>query len=356
MRHCYPANELERYDGPLGCCVEGWEKEQRISLREAAKQQAPWNKFTENSCKCTTGCSTKKCRCLRNGLCCSSHCHGGRSCSNKKYDEPRQKGEKRKNGEQVTSSQKEPKNIGLSHLGLEAADEEILKGPGWLNDRIVNAAQSLLRKQYPHVPGIVLCVSMCVSVHVHDKACMHVYNVNSMFIVGLQCTLLGQRLAFQVQPSESVQILHTGEAHWICISTIGCEDGQVNILDSLYTALPSKATEQVAALLHSKVPSLEVLYLDVAEQSGGNDCGCFAIAFAEALCRGEDPSVLNFDQAKMRPHLLSCLEEGTLTPFPAGQRATQGVKKTARIPIYCHCRQPEPKPNPSKTCTRFYAL
>ena len=53
---CYTAGELERYNGSVICAVENWQNEPFISLREAARQQAPWNHFVTNACKCTTGC------------------------------------------------------------------------------------------------------------------------------------------------------------------------------------------------------------------------------------------------------------------------------------------------------------
>ena len=31
-----------------------------------------------------------------------------------------------------------------------------------------------------------------------------------------------------------VQILHTGDKHWVCISSIGCLSGEVNLYDSLF--------------------------------------------------------------------------------------------------------------------------
>ena len=64
----------------------------------------------------------------------------------------------------------------------------------------------------------------------------------------------------------------------------GYEDGLANILDSLYTSLPNKARDQVAALIHRKLSSLKLYHFDVVEQGGGDDYGCYAIAFAEALC------------------------------------------------------------------------
>ena len=76
---CYPASQLEDFGGPL-CC--GWKEMKKVSLREAAKHQAPWNLFTANACKCTTGCRTKQCRCLKKNLGCTSHCHAWKQCSN----------------------------------------------------------------------------------------------------------------------------------------------------------------------------------------------------------------------------------------------------------------------------------
>ena len=43
----------------------------------------------------------------------------------------------------------------------------------------------------------------------------------------------------------------------------------------------------------------------IQQQVGGNDCGLFAIAISEAACRGVDITTIQFDQIKMRCHLLA---------------------------------------------------
>lgn len=83
----YPVNELEEYTGELPFHVDGWEKEKKISLREAASLQSPWNHFIRNACKCTKGCATKRCRCIQNGIKCSTHCHGSKPCCNQLKDQ-----------------------------------------------------------------------------------------------------------------------------------------------------------------------------------------------------------------------------------------------------------------------------
>ena len=50
---------------------------------------------------------------------------------------------------------------------------------------------------------------------------------------GLQDPVL---LAFQVQV-EFVQIIHVGGNHWCALSTLGCNEGEVKVYDSLYPSV-----------------------------------------------------------------------------------------------------------------------
>lgn len=86
LKSCYPSGELEEHNSSLPLTTGGWKEVSLLSLREAARLSSPWNAFTANICKCTTGCTTRKCRCCKLGVSCSSHCHGGRSCHNKTYN------------------------------------------------------------------------------------------------------------------------------------------------------------------------------------------------------------------------------------------------------------------------------
>ena len=55
----------------------------------------------------------------------------------------------------------------------------------------------------------------------------------------------------------------------------------------------------------------------VQQQHNGSDCSIFAIAFAACLVYGHKPEDFTFDIARMRPHLLQCLKDGTITMFPS---------------------------------------
>ena len=59
-----------------------------------------------------------------------------------------------------------------------------------------------------------------------------------------------------------------------------------------------------------------MISLPVQKQPDGYNCGAFAIAYAADLLDGQCPSDAVFDVNEMRKHLITCLENQILTPFP----------------------------------------
>ena len=85
-------------------------------------------------------------------------------------------------------------------------------------------------------------------------------------------------------------------------------------------------------------------YVNVQQQSGGSDCGLFAIAFATCLCESRNPSIVRFCQKQMRSHLMSCFEIGQISSFPEnGLRVpNKSTISTESLPIlYCVCHLPD---------------
>ena len=146
-----------------------------------------------------------------------------------------QKSKKQSANDQIINIDALPDTIRSEHnwvRGLSIVDEQILLSGEWLNDNLVNAAQVLIAESFPHSNG-------------------------------LQNTTLGQTMAFNIQRSEFVQVLHTGYGHWITLSTYGCDLGVVNIFDSLTPAITSSLKEQIAALLclPSGIKEINVRYV-----------------------------------------------------------------------------------------------
>ncbi|KAK2555743.1 hypothetical protein P5673_022310 [Acropora cervicornis] len=168
---------------------------------------------------------------------------------------------------------------------LTQAEYAIIESPnGWLDCTVIQEAHILLKQ------------------------------VNPM-IKGFQRTTLGPARNFDVVTSEFVQILHTGNHHWVCASSVGCLPGTVNLYDSLFhDIIANEVEEQLKDLMANNLTGINIVA--VQQQGNGSDCGVFSIAFATCIVYGRDPGIVTFDVPQMRPHLSQCLNTGLLSPFP----------------------------------------
>lgn len=163
-------------------------------------------------------------------------------------------------------------------------------------------------------------------------------------IRGLQDTVLGETLAFSIQRGEFVQVLNVSGSHWITVSTIDCQQGVINVYDTIPSChVPTRVKEQIAAIVFSPNKQLTLDFQSVQAQRGYSDCGLFAIAFATSLCFKENPVQTKYVQHLLRGHLLKCLTEGVISTFPATARKRKNTKPRGReiFEIYCVCRLPE---------------
>ena len=92
---------------------------------------------------------------------------------------------------------------------------------------------------------------------------------------------------------------------------------------------------QVYNLLQPCQSEAVIEMMDVQTQSGGNDCGLFAIAFAVALCNGTSPCDSTFTQSLMRSHLSGCLQNHTICSFSSKPRQTPKEPKSIQhFPVF----------------------
>ena len=73
--------------------------------------------------------------------------------------------------------------------------------------------------------------------------------------------------------------------------------------------------------IHKK---MKVNYMRCPQQRVGmNDCGIYAIANLTALLDNEDLAKVKYDEPEeMRLHLIKCLEEKCIEPFPCYRKIT----------------------------------
>ncbi len=161
----------------------------------------------------------------------------------------------------------------IPELRLTVYDREVLLNPlGWLTDNLINAAQQLLKRAFPAVPG-------------------------------LQDVIKGIVFSYEVESGEFVQVVNNHHGHWLTVSTIGTLHPVVNVYDSMYRSVSTGVKAQIATLLHTEAKEITLNFMNVHIQAGGCDCGLFAIANATALAFGHSPGSFQYNQQKMRQHL-----------------------------------------------------
>ena len=141
-------------------------------------------------------------------------------------------------------------------------------------------------------------------------------------IQGLQSTLLQYKgLQYKGRKrviKDQVQVIHDRGDHWIVASNVGCKRKEVNMYDSVYSSV-NKETENVVFKMFNGGSKMTINMRPFQKQSGGADCGLFALAAVTALAFNINPSILKLKQEVMRQHLVTCLHNQQFTLFPTDE-------------------------------------
>ena len=154
------------------------------------------------------------------------------------------------------NGKKQRKESVQNNMQLTEADIDRIKSGRMLSDSHIDAANKMLRKQFPETRG-------------------------------LESPLLGQNLSFPVTEPPFVQILHVGGNHWMTV--IPVDATTVKVFDSMFRCVGTCTSMQSAAMLKSKEDHLHFHIENTQLQEGGVDCGLFAIAYATEFCFGNNP-------------------------------------------------------------------
>ena len=143
-------------------------------------------------------------------------------------------------------------------IELSQFDKEQLRDGKWLNDKHINFAHALLKKQFPHIDG-------------------------------WKETLLLHKMQEKIK--QGVQIIHTCGNHWIVAANLESSKCEIKIYDSLYPPV-DKDTQNTVLNLFETDDKPKIIMAKMCKQEGLNDCGLFAIAAATALACGLNPAEL----------------------------------------------------------------
>ena len=183
----------------------------------------------------------------------------------------------------------------IQNLNLTHQDKSLIQDVGELNDKIVDAAVTLLRKQFPLVDGL----DSPVLSETADGFCYSAH----------QC----------------VQI-HFDRArhHWVTSATTRM---RVELADSIFSRkLSATLCTQLRQKYSSDSNPLSVYIIPVDQQTNSIDCGVYAIANAVEFLFEDGNPESTFNSEEMRQHLIQCLEAGQMTPFPKSQKKRKGRK------------------------------
>ena len=135
---------------------------------------------------------------------------------------------------------------------------------------------------------------------------------------------------FQPARGDVIQILHDTD-HLVACASI---EGVVYLADSAQRPISGVVAKQLKQLFKTGLKDngqLPVYVVHAATQPNGNDCGLYAAVFAFQWSTGSMACDVVFDNSAMRPHLLQCLQQEQVHPFPATVLRKRGRKKATLV-------------------------
>jgi len=202
--------------------------------------------------------------------------------------------------------------VWISDLCLYESDLHEIRTPTtWLNDRVINASQQLLKADFPQTNGLLDTVT-------------------------LGCSGIKLDIA-----SSCVQIVYdAAREHWFTITSVGCDANTVDVYDCVNGTPSNDCVKVITKAFCVDGSQLNIRVLNMVKQLGKDDCSLFAIAYATTIVNGGDPVNVVYDQGKMREHLERCLTSGHMSVFPVLCHRTVRRRFVRKIPVllYCICK------------------
>ena len=289
-----------------------------------------WNHILQDCGRWLTdkGCSKKEINCYKDHL----RCLFGQDSREKSLEAITSR--KSVTGDNVTENTIEkpvttthdpagPDWLQIGSITLKDEEKNFLYLPNaWLNDRIIDATQEMLKLQFPHIWSLDTC-------------------------------LKASNLSFKKARGNFIQVLNRdpqkGGSHWLTLSTMKMKSlNEIKIFDSAFTSMSLPTQQVVCQLLRDGPPKhgdkILLKFMDCVYQNNSDDCSLYAIANAVAEAFGIDPTMQEYDTELMREHLIHCLEQNELSLFPARSRESSfagGVRYSPYLKVFCTCQIPE---------------
>ena len=179
---------------------------------------------------------------------------------------------------------------------------------GWLTDDLIDASQQLIKQLNTGVGGL-----NCIAATTHCSRFVLPHGLNQT----IQCHNIG--------------------LHWVTSTSIS---GKVVVYESLYRTVNDSLKRQLVSIykgLCNDDGSLNITVVLQQRQKGTSDCGLFCVANAVALANGIDPSLVKWEQDKMRDHLDRCFLQKRMEMFPHETKQAPSTRSEYVVSVYCIC-------------------
>ena len=121
-------------------------------------------------------------------------------------------------------------------------------------------------------------------------------------ILGLQSTLFLEKPPVRYEQDKvHMQIIFDRGNHWIKTSNTFAKKGEILVYDSMYTKIDKNTKTTMTNLFG---PSTTAHLAGSSKQTGGMDCGLFAIENVTTLAFKINPTEIMFDQSTLWQHLI----------------------------------------------------
>jgi len=164
-------------------------------------------------------------------------------------------------------------------------------------------------------------------------------------INGLQSPLLSQCEQFKrCTQGPMIQVLYEAtRAHWVLVATQECKGDNVvvDVYDTVFKSIAEETMDNICALVEAHA-TVTVRLVNVQRQRGSTDCGIFVCAFMERLANGKDVCGVSFNAQHIRHHLVQCLINKELNPFPVvceSRVPRQQFVQEKTVYVVCACRK-----------------
>nr|XP_047146749.1 uncharacterized protein LOC124819307 [Hydra vulgaris] len=174
-----------------------------------------------------------------------------------------------------------------------------------------------------------------ISINAAQKILLNQFHMQS----GFQDTILGEKYMFREEKNDFVQVLYTGQYHWITIFNVNCPADTIFYYDSLFHGqVKDHVKQQICNIYKTKGKILTIHVRKCQQQTNGVDCGIFAIANALNILHKFDIGGLSLDKDKVRKHFIECIKKRHFSAFPVCQSKSRfNEEKIITLEISCSC-------------------